>query len=180
VIVKASLSLFAISAGALGLAQYLPTLLDYYYAVLVAVAFIYGARTSSFAYTGMMVLLMTVYAIENNSHVWQIDVYVLTAVYFVAAWLVLVFQTDDGLEISRIIAGIIAIKFLVSFNMDPSYWSHTLLNFLSIAQWAVYIALASERIRLNKGYTKDENPFMLRVALTWNQFRTRYATTKSA
>ena len=178
-IFKGFLSLMFISAGAYGLAEYLPPLLDYYYALLVAVAMIYGARTLSFSYSGMMVLLVGVYAVENNFYVWNVDTHILPVMYIFAAVMVLIFKTDDGLWLANAIAGIVAFKFFTSVNLS-GYWLHTTLNFLSIAQWIVFIAMSAERIQLNKGYTKKENPFMLFLAHSWNRLKIFSETTKSA
>lgn len=180
--IKTALYLICVSGGAFGLAVGYPSLLDVYYSILVAVGCIYGARTMSMAYSGMMVLLVAVYAIENNSQLWQVNTHILSAVYFVTAFMVIIFQTDDGFKVSKIIAALLALKWLVSMSINPNengYLLHTILNFLSIAQWVVFARFAAQRIQLNKGYTKDDNPFMLKLAASWNQFKTRLEITKS-
>ena len=177
---KTSLYLFFVTGGAFGISVTYPTMLDYYYSVMVAVGCIYGARTSSFAYSGLMVLMAAIYMIENNSQAWHINIHILSAVYFVMAFMILIFRTDDGLKVSEIITGLIAIKWLTTMLVTrDSYLLHQILNFLSVAQWVVFARFAAQRIKLNKAYTKRDNPFMLKLAVSWNQFKTRYATTKS-
>ena len=177
--IKTSLYLFFVSSGAVGLSVTYPALLDYYYSIMVFIGVVFGARTMSFAYSGMMVLMVAVYAIENNSQAWHVDIHMLSAVYFITAFMILIFRTDDGFKISYIIAGLISFKWGASMLFDNGYALHTLLNFLSIAQWIVFTKIASDRIKLNKGYAGKDSPFMLKLAVTWNQFKTRLGIMKS-
>ena len=174
--IKTGLYLLLASTGAYGISVSYPSMLDVYYSIMVVVGVVYGARTLSFSYSGMMLLMCGMYAVENNSQLWHVDIHVLSIMYFFAAFAVLIFQTDDGFKISKIIAGLVGLKWLTTMMLsDDFHTRYMVLNFLSIAQWVVFTVTASKRIELNRGYSKKDNPFVLRQI--WNQLKTRLGTT---
>lgn len=176
--IKTGLYLLLVSSGAYGVSVGYPSLLDIYYSIMVVVGVFYAARTFSFPYGCIVLIMCGMYGVENNSQLWQVDVHLLSIMYFFSAFLVLIFKTDDGFKVSKIIAAIIGLKWLSTMMLsDDFYTRYMILNFLSIAQWVVFTVTASKRIELNKGYTKKDRPFMLRQI--WNQYRTRSGVTKS-
>lgn len=146
--------------------------LDYYYAIMVFVGFVYGLRTGSHSYGGLMAMMAMIYLLENSSQIWHESIYVLAAAYLFFAITMLIFPTDDDLKLSPIIASLMALKCVSAVALkEHGYLMHTLLNFLSIAQWVIFARIAAARIKLNQGYgAKEDNPFMLRVkwVLTWS------------
>ena len=169
--IKTSVWLLGAWSGAWALREH-TVYLDYYYAVMVLVGFVYGVCTRSFAYAGLTLLMTMLYALENNAQIWHESIYVLATAYFFAAAVILIFQADDGLNLGLIIAGLMVLKCVSVVALeDHMYLMHTILNFLSIAQWVIFTRIAATRIQLNRGYSAKDNPFMLRVraVLTWSQ-----------
>jgi len=178
VIIKGTLLLGAVTGGAYGVSVAFPMLVLYlYYAIMVTAGCIYGLRTKSFSYAGMALLMLSVYMLENNSEWWHINNDALAWAYIFTAIIVMIFQTDDGFKVSHYVAALLVLKWLVAITMDVSYLQHQILNFLSIAQWVTFTYIASSRIKLNRGYAKEDNPFALRVAWISNQLKTRFGVT---
>jgi len=159
-----------LSGTAFGILQYLPALLDYYYGVLALVGIIQCARTGPGGYTILAMVVAIVYGVENNGEIWHaLRAETLTLLYFIAAFVVLILaRVDDDLRAGEIVAGLLFLKWVVSFaygNLyDSSYIYHTILNVLSIAQWVVIITMATRRIAINKGktaWTKPHRPVLM-------------------
>lgn len=169
-----------LSGVAYGILEFIPPLLNYYYMVLAAIGIYKGIKTNSGSYSWLVAIAAIVYGVENNPDVWkEMDAHQLTIMYFISGWMVfLLSRSDDGLKAAEVVAGIMGLKWVVSClypaYFDSSYIYHSVLNVLSITQWAVIITISMKRISLNKGYS-DDSPFMLRVL--WRNLRL-YSSTK--
>ena len=157
-----------LSGVAYGILEFIPPLLNYYYMVLAAVGIYKGIQTDSGAYKWLVAIAGLVYGVENNPAIWHdIEDSQLAIMYFISGWVVLLLsRSDDGLKAAEFVAGIMALKWVVSClypgYFDSSYAYHSILNVLSITQWVIIITISMKRVNLNKGYSGD-SPFMLRV-----------------
>lgn len=170
--IKALSYIFMVSVGALGVLTYLPVMLDYYYSVLVLVGILQGIRTFTGSYNWLIAFAAMIYGIENNDDIWlELGANVLTIIYFIAAPLVyFTSRSDDGLKAAQWLTVILLAKWALSAAYptlyESSYMYHTLINLLSIASWVTIITVSSERLKINRGYAKKDNPFTMAVIWT--------------